>query len=432
MKVNKAAIYLLYISLLLAVSCKKEKQVLIDELASPTIGTRMEFTLDSIFLYAKQVYLWSEVLPSYADFDPRSRYGTIEPELTAYKTELYDISQMNSNPQTGNSYELPLYVGSPKYSYLDQGNTNRSATSTAAISGISSDVIPVYKIIEVDNKKVGYIALTSFPTLVSCKERLDGIFVSFAAEEITNMIIDLRSNGGGYVETAEYLANLIVPVNLTGKVMYSEQFNSLMQNGKATILKNQLYRDTNGNTVTYKGRLATMADVDFSKSANTNRFIKAGDLTSIQTVYFIVSGNTASASELLISSLKPYLNVQLIGEKTYGKPVGFFGIHIDNYTLYLSSFTLQNALGWCDYFNGMQPDVEQALSADASLGNLEEAGLHTALTLIKNTSFSNNFSSDISSVYNYQGYTDKQALPITQKLPSENYAPIYKQQFKLK
>lgn len=214
--------------------------------------------------------------------------------------------------------------------------------------------------------------------------------------------------------------------------MYSEQFNSLMQNGKATILKNQLYRDTNGNTVTYKGRLATMADVDFSKSANTNRFIKAGDLTSIQTVYFIVSGNTASASELLISSLKPYLNVQLIGEKTYGKPVGFFGIHIDNYTLYLSSFTLQNALGWCDYFNGMQPDVEQALSADASLGNLEEAGLHTALTLIKNTSFSNNFSSDISSVYNYQGYTDKQALPITQKLPSENYAPIYKQQFKLK
>lgn len=417
-------------------SCKKEEQGSIEEIMSPTTGTRMEFTLDSIFLYAKQVYLWSEVLPSYDEFNPRTRYGTVSPELTAYKSELYDISQMNTNPQTGSSYELPVYAGNPKYSYLEQGNTNNIMATMAAVSNTSSEAICRYEIIEIDNKKIGYLFLGIFPALTTIKEKLDAIFTSFSAAKITNIIVDLRYNGGGYVETAEYVANLIAPGSLTSKVMYSEQFNSLMQNGKTTILKNQLYLDANGNTVTYQGRLATMADVDYSKSANTIFFNKAGNLVAIQTVYFIVSGNTASASELLISSLKPYLDVQLVGQKTYGKPVGFFGIHIDRYTVYLSSFILQNAAGWHDYFGGMQPDVEVLLSSEAILGDLEEKGLYTVLSLIKGTAplgHSLNKKRLISN--NKHRKTNENMLDAyldTYKALPHAYRPIYKRQFRLK
>ncbi|HWV73332.1 MAG TPA: S41 family peptidase [Pseudosphingobacterium sp.] len=418
--------------LIVLVSCKKEEKGLIDELVSPTTGTRMEFTLDSVFLYAKQVYLWQEGLPSYADFDPRARYGTINPELTAYKTELYDISQMNSNPQTGNSYELPVYEGSPKYSYLEQETTKSSTVNKASISTISSETILKNDIITIGSKNVGYIALGSFPLLANIKSELDNIFSGYVSAEISDIIVDLRSNGGGYVETAEYMANLIAPSRLTGHVMYSEQFNSLMQSGKATILKNQLYRDANGNTVMHNGRLATMADVDFSKNANTVFFNKVGQLESIQHVYFIVSGNTASASELLISSLKPYFDVKLIGEKTYGKPIGFFGIHIDSYTVYLSSFILQNAAGWHDYFEGMQPNVTLTFSADISLGNLDEPGLYAALTLIKSSSTLSSFTNLKSFTDTRREYLNNQNQPIIQKPHSENYVPIYKQQFKLK
>ncbi|WP_240768753.1 S41 family peptidase [Olivibacter sp. XZL3] len=416
---------------MLFISCQKEEPAPGDEILSPLTGTRMEFTLDSIFLYAKQVYLWNDALPSYDEFAPRTRYGAIDPEIAAYRTELYDISQMNRNPNTGDSYELPVYAGSPKYSYLEQRTTSGRTAKMTAISGMSSDLI-VYKLIEDDDKKIGYIYLASFPSLGVIKEQLDAIFNSFAKAEVTDVVVDLRSNRGGYVETAAYLANLIVSSDLTGKVMYSEQFNSLMQAGGATLLKNQLYRDANGNTVLYGNRLATMADIDFSKKANTVLFKKEGSLETVKEIYFITSGNTASASELLISSTKPYVSVKLIGEKTYGKPVGFFGIHIDAYTIYLSSFTIQNAVGWYDYYDGMPPDVNVVLSGQASLGDPEEKGLHTALNLIKGESVLLNSSNRKTSLSARKIAVQERVTPKIQNVSANDYIPICKQDFKLK
>ncbi|HBW81994.1 MAG TPA: carboxyl-terminal protease, partial [Sphingobacterium sp.] len=51
-----------------------------DEFISPKTGTKKELTLDSIYLYAKQLYRWQESLPSYTTFDPRTKYAQIDPE----------------------------------------------------------------------------------------------------------------------------------------------------------------------------------------------------------------------------------------------------------------------------------------------------------------------------------------------------------------
>jgi C-terminal processing protease CtpA/Prc len=303
-------------------------------------------------------------------------------DITTFRKELFDISQLKINSATGKPYELPVYFENPKYSNLQVGKSMPGSTATVANAGTA---VLSSKVLINGNTLVAYLALGSFPSLNSSKAALDQAFAEFAVSNPKVIIIDLRSNGGGYLETAEYVADLIVPTSLNGRVMYSEVFNPSMQNGTAKILKHQPYLDANGKTAIYNGRLATMADVDYTIAGNTYKFNKKGSLQTVKSIYFIVSGNTASASEMLISSLKPYFDVKLIGEKTYGKPVGFFGINIDQYSVYLSSFLIKNANGWSDYFTGMQPDIMIKGVDNPVLGDPDELCLNAALSLVNGT-----------------------------------------------
>lgn len=360
------------------VNCKK-KLLTDDAPISPRTGTRKEFTLDSVFLYARQIYLWNEVLPSYAEFNPRAKYGSLNPDFTAFRQELFDITQLKKNPVNDKPYEFhPGYL-LPKYSNIQPGKLE-GGKNAAVANG--SGAIFAQQVLNNNGKPVAYLALGSFPKLSSCKQELDAAFAVFATAGPADIVIDLRSNAGGYIETAEYLANLLIPNALNGKVMYTEQYNATMRNGQASILKHQPYLDGNGKTVMYNGRLATMADVDYTESGNTYKFSKKGNLSAISNVYFIVTGVTASASELLISCLKPYLNVRLAGEQTYGKPVGFFGIQIAEYTLYLSGFLIRNANGWSDYFDGIPVDIPVAPQANAILGDPSEPCLNAVISSI--------------------------------------------------
>lgn len=351
-----------------------------DEIVSPVVGTRFEFTLDSIFLYAKQVYLWGDMLPEYAVFNPRGRYGNISPDLVAYKAELFDISQVKINPASGSPFEFPVYEGNPKYSYLAE----RSAGSkrVAEKPQISTHVVLHSTNLLSNDKNIGYVALGAFSELSSCRDELDQAFSRIGLANPETIIVDIRYNSGGYIESAEYVANLIAPSDLNGKVMYSEQFNAQMQTKKAAILRHQPYLNDQGEQVIYQGRNATMADVNYSEAGNTYHFSKKGNLETVKNVCFIVSGNTASASELLISCLKPYFNVTLVGEKTYGKPVGFFGINIDKYSVYLASFLIRNAEGWSDYLDGMTPDLLVKSTGIPVFGDPNELCLSKALELI--------------------------------------------------
>ncbi len=146
------------------------------------------------------------------------------------------------------------------------------------------------------------------------------VFTKFASENITELVVDLRYNGGGYVNLQQKLANFIVKSSANGSNMMTEQFNS---------------KHITSNV--------------------TTKFEKLGGL-NISDVYFIVSDNTASASELLINNLKPYMNVKLVGENTYGKPVGFFPIPVSDWYIFPVSFRSVNGLGEGNYFDGIQVD----------------------------------------------------------------------------
>lgn len=381
---KRIALFCLLFGLVALSSCEKDDPAphTEDEQLSPGTGSRNELTLDSIFLYARQVYLWHNSLPSYAQFAPRTRYANSAlSEIEVYRQELFDMAQYAVNPSNNKPYELEDDAWAPRYSSIQTKTGISGLLAASTLTG--TETLGPSGNFEVGTTKVAYLALNGFPLLSDIKTALDSKFAAVAQDAPSIMIIDLRNNPGGYVETAAHIANLIAPNSANGKLMYTERFNSRLQNANARILQFQPYLDSSGKPVQYQGRAATMADVDYSEKANSVYFSKEGSLTSLRTLYFIVSGTTASAAELLISALKPYISCVLVGERSYGKPVGFFPIHIDQYSLYLASFSLHNAEGWGDYYNGMEPDISVPGLANGDQGNPTEPALKAVLAAIQ-------------------------------------------------
>ena len=234
------------------------------------------------------------------------------------------------------------------------------------------------------SKKVGYIVFNSFTTNATSK--LDDVFTDFTAKGISEVIVDLRYNGGGSVSTAEDLTNLIAPNSATGNVMYTTFWTKTMQDGAATILKNQKFWANGTDGVR---RLYSFFDYDYrptEEAGNLSRFAKRGG-ANISRAYFIVSGSTASASELVINNLKPVMDVKLIGRKTYGKPVGFFAITIDDLDLYIPQFETKNSLNQGGYFDGMAVDKDDFDDISRDFGDPEERLLANALSYAAKGSF---------------------------------------------
>ncbi|MCS4229247.1 S41 family peptidase [Sphingobacterium sp. BIGb0165] len=249
-----------------------------------------------------------------------------------------------------------------KFEIINSNGTKREVRLNAAIY----EPNPVVKnmILEQGNKKIGYIAYNSFTPLSNSEKYLSPVLFIFEQKGITELIVDLRYNQGGYQTTVNFLANLIAPFSVNGKVMYSEHYNTKMQQGEAEILKNYNLLDENNKPIYSNGSPLTLFDIDYSVQSNVSYFEKTDGLSAVKKVYFIVSSMTASASELLINILKPYCDIEIIGVSkeneqevyTYGKPVGFFDIPVGQFDLYLSMYEIKNAQNIGGYYRGIKAD----------------------------------------------------------------------------
>ena len=102
-----------------------------------------------------------------------------------------------------------------------------------------------------------------------------------------------------------------------------------------------------------------------------------------------MSKGTASASELLINNLKPYVNARLIGSgSTHGKPVGFFPIPLSDYYLFPVSFKSVNKNGEGNYYNGLSVNAQIADGLDSDWGSLNESSLAAAIRHITTGAYS--------------------------------------------
>lgn len=225
-------------------------------------------------------------------------------------------------------------------------------------------------------KKVGYMVFSSFIDIKKIRTQLDALFSKFVTQGVTELIVDLRYNGGGAVNTSEYLADLIAPKSVgtdSTKTMYTYDFNSRIKSNTYSTITSTYKLPPPDQSYFYSDLLYS-----FNKDKTTN-FVKKGNL-DIRNVVFLVTKSTASASELLINNLKPYMNVTLVGRPTYGKPVGFFGIPVGGYNMFAISFKTINANNEGDYYTGMPvslPSVFEDYSKD--FGQLDEVYLNNAL-----------------------------------------------------
>jgi carboxyl-terminal processing protease len=197
-------------------------------------------------------------------------------------------------------------------------------------------------------KRVGYFSFGSFlGDTTAVYNAFSRVFNRFASANVTELVVDLRYNGGGYVSVQQKLANWLAPSSANGQLMMKQQFND---------------KYTQYNESDYISKLG---------SINLSR------------IFFIVSNSTASASELLINNLRPFMEVQLIGpSRTYGKPVGFFPIEVGDDYIFPVSFRSTNKNGEGNYFDGLALNHQVADGLDKDWGDVSELCLQSALNYI--------------------------------------------------
>jgi hypothetical protein len=213
-------------------------------------------------------------------------------------------------------------------------------------------------ILDYGSKKIGYFAYLQF--LKDFDNELRAVFSRFKIAGINELVIDLRYNGGGYVSSSDLLTNLIVNPSNVGKIMNKKVFNKTIP-------------------ADYKTDSVTLFEGQADNIGN-----------KLERVFVLTSNNTASASELIINNLKPYMEVILIGENTYGKNVGSNTL-IDSkkrypYGLQPITFKILNSAGQSDYGTvaGFTP---QYVVMDTTLpyyqfGDPNETYLKKALTIV--------------------------------------------------
>ncbi len=220
------------------------------------------------------------------------------------------------------------------------------ATIDLGYSTYTDQAIYASKILEnpTYNKKVGYLLYMYFD--MQYDAMLLDVFDRFRQENINELVIDLRYNPGGHVLSSTMLGTLVAGEEHKGKIYTKSVYNS---NRTADGVVGE-YRIGEGANPEMEEDYNPIVDA-LSKSLNLKK------------VYLIVSGTTASASELLINGLRGLdIEVNLIGTTTMGKNVGMEGFQSSfrNYTfiLYPVSFYCENAKGFHDYSGGFIPELE--------------------------------------------------------------------------
>ncbi|PWS31543.1 S41 family peptidase [Pedobacter paludis] len=272
-----------------------------------------------------------------------------------------------------------------------------NATKNVTVTNASYTVKPILftGIYTAGTKKVGYIVFNSFTNNATAD--LNTAFANFATQGVTELVVDLRYNGGGYVSTATQIINLAAPTAETGNTMFTYYYNDYLQNitaaqRKTSILIHQPLLDNDGKLQTFttgvNGKYATYADLNYQPTSadNIEKFAKSGSL-NLGRIYFIVGSGTASASELTINSLKPVMDVKLIGATTYGKPVGFFPIRIDKLDMYIPEFETKNKNGVGGYYSGLTVDKAANEDLTKAWGDESETLLAYALLYARTGSF---------------------------------------------
>lgn len=208
------------------------------------------------------------------------------------------FNEVNGVQLTDQNYRELLFSNANSYTitladYSTGNPVANGTTITLTKNSYTENPIHVAKTLDVDGQKIGYLMYNSF--IANFDGELNQAFGQFKNDNITDLIIDLRYNGGGSVRTATRMGSMITG-QFTGDIFSKQIWNSKVMSSISQESFIDRFVDVIGGTPI--------------NSLNLNR------------VFFITSGSSASASELVINSLLPHITVQTVGTTTHGKYVG--------------------------------------------------------------------------------------------------------------
>ena len=285
---------------------------------------------------------------------------------------------VNGTQLSLSNYQALLFGSNNDYT-LNLADYNGGAITpngkTVALTKTILDENPILvnKVIVSGSHKIGYLMYNGF--YANYDTQLNNAFGALKSQGITDLVLDLRYNSGGSIQTATRLASMITG-QFTGQVFAKQQWNDKIESYFAAndpeSLKN-LFTDKMGTTA-----------------------INSVGMTKI---YILTSTNTASASELVINGLKPHIGVVQIGDVTKGKNVGSvtlydsptFGKEKRNpnhrYAMQPIVLKIVNSAGFGDYQSGLDPNftLKETVSNLDVLGSPTEPLLSLAIGKITGT-----------------------------------------------
>ena len=251
------------------------------------------------------------------------------------------IADIEANEGTGSLFTLPTL----EFTIRRPDNTEFTSTVNAGI--VTIDPLPQHRVIDrPDGTSVGYMELVTF--ISTADDALSGVFETFRQAGVTDVILDLRYNGGGLVSTTELLGDFLgggVPGN--------------------TVFSRTLFNDNN------------------SAANRTALFARLAESLSLSRLVVIATERTASASELITNSMKPHVEVTIVGSTTLGKPVGQLGIEFCEKILRPTAFETVNSNEEGRYFDGLAADCPAIDDLLIPVGDNTDQNLTTALTFLE-------------------------------------------------
>ncbi len=255
------------------------------------------------------------------------------------------VASMVTNGTVGSAFGAAEIGVATTIDWEAQDGQRRSARLVKRL--VTIPTVSLTRVVDVDGRRVGYLFFRNFvqPSTAALTEA----FAALKAAGATELVLDLRYNGGGLVDVAVHLASLISGARTNGQVML-----------------NYIHNDKVGPQLN-----------------KTTRFSSLDAALNLQRLVVITTRSSASASELVINSLRPYIPVTVIGDTTYGKPVGQYGLRFCDKLLYPVAFSIKNANLEGDFFDGIPVDCAAGDDYLHQLGDTSEASFAEALNFIR-------------------------------------------------
>jgi len=236
------------------------------------------------------------------------------------------------------------------FEFQKPDGTLETFSSTKATFTLNTVILS--EILQLKNGPTGHLVFDQFIT--PSAGELATAFAYFKANNVTDLILDLRYNTGGYLNISQSLASYIAGDGKAGTVFAKLSYNDKRQAANSTYL-----------------------------------FKTTESPLSLSRVVFITTRSTASASEAVMNGLKPHMTVVSVGDTTNGKPTGMNGWEIgEKYYMWPVTFKMVNSLNTGDYFEGIYPTKVQGDDIAHDFSDVNEACLKDAIYYLENGVFS--------------------------------------------